>query len=234
MTDEGLFRNGQDRSLQKCTHCRGAPNKPPLCKGRWLGFSRDGGIVCVVSDVGALRKHAGGMFLAIDRSSYAARREVTGRRGRRPLRSQKEYGKKNRVKRVCPLDKLPGTMQETALCHIIKDQTLMCFPRFPLGTLLPLAACSAAPGAVPRNILCRADTSVRPYSLPPREAFTRRTFRRGGQCPPADEELCFRNGQNRSLQKCTHRRGGGLLPPHTPQKKGLPKTGRPFNISDYQ
>ncbi|MBR2879673.1 MAG: hypothetical protein IKC02_03265, partial [Oscillospiraceae bacterium] len=57
--------------------------------GRWLGFSRDGGIVCVVSDghilfvpakriwkVVALRKHAGGMFLAIDRSSYAARREV--------------------------------------------------------------------------------------------------------------------------------------------------------------
>jgi len=28
-----------------------------------------------------------------DRSGYAARREVTGRRGRRPLRGRKEYGK---------------------------------------------------------------------------------------------------------------------------------------------
>ena len=28
--------------------------------------------------VGALRKHAGGMFLATDRSGYAARREVRG------------------------------------------------------------------------------------------------------------------------------------------------------------
>ena len=28
--------------------------------------------------VGALRKHAGGMFLATDRSGYAARRELSG------------------------------------------------------------------------------------------------------------------------------------------------------------
>ncbi len=47
------------------------------CKGRWiLPQAKDGGIV--VSDVGALRKYAGGIFLATDRSGYAARREVAG------------------------------------------------------------------------------------------------------------------------------------------------------------
>ena len=38
----------------------------------------------------------------------------------------------------------PSAVRRTALCHIIKTETLVCAPRFPLRTLLPFAACSAA------------------------------------------------------------------------------------------
>ncbi len=60
-----------------------AAQPPPLTQGRlWCGKNflpalphrRRG----TKSAVGALRKHAGGMFLASDRSGYAARREVGG------------------------------------------------------------------------------------------------------------------------------------------------------------
>ena len=68
-------------------------------------FVSDGHILFVpakrIWKVVALRKHAGGMFLAIDRSSYAARREVI---------------KFN----LCPLfGNSPSAEMGNTLCHIM-------------------------------------------------------------------------------------------------------------------
>ena len=80
-----------------------------------------------------------------DRSGYAARRET--------------------VKTdLSPSLETPHCAEiETALCHIIKTETLVCGPRFPLRTLLRRGACSA-----PRElylVIFSARPVVAPYDL---------------------------------------------------------------------